>query len=160
MSGWTVPEFLDGMKAKLEASTELAALDAPAVNVFTAEPSISVSSSDMIVLGFEASDDDEPAALGNNTRDERQIISCYIQVMRPGAGEVVAKEARDRAADILHIVDEIVRTDPPAVGDTAYAMSIGRREFSQFPAEVGDSSTPVRACGVQFTINYRARTSV
>jgi hypothetical protein len=159
MSGWTVPTFLDAMKVKLEADSTLLALD-PAVQVYTAEPSLQITGSDVIVLGYSGEDDDdESPPLGNASRDERQNINCYVMVVRPGAGETTAKAARDRAATIIGIVDSILRTDPPPVGQNRYAMRIGSRRFQQYPSEVGGSSTPVRVSVVDFNINYRARTS-
>lgn len=156
---WTVPEWLDSMKSKIEADATVSAME-PDVEVYTAEPSAQVMTSDIIVLGYEGNDNDEEGVpLGQGSRDETQLIKCYVQVVRPGAGETIAKEARDDAASIIRAVDGILRSSPPSVGSQTYATKLAARDFAQFPSEVGSSSTPVRVCVIQFDIQYRARTS-
>ena len=157
MASWTAPAFLDALKSKLDASADLSALTSPTVDVLTHWPGIDLSATDQLILGATVDDEQVPAAVGRNRHDQQVDVSCEVRVMRPGGGETVSKAARDRAAAIVGIVDAQLRTDPPDVADQTIEARITSRRMSQFPTTVG--TVQARACVIEFTIGYTARTS-
>ncbi|GEM_PF-4412629 len=157
MADWTAAAFLDGLKAKLDGNSALAALTSPTVDVLTYWPGLEFAATDQIILGSTVTDSQEPAAVGRNRYDQQVDVVCEVRVVRPGGGAAQAKAARDRAVAIVGIVDAQLRTDPPDVTDQTVQAQIAGREMAQFPTAVG--TTQARACVISFTVSYTARTS-
>lgn len=157
MSDWTAGAFKDALKTALEARAGVIGFTAPTVSVFTYWPGEDEWSTDTIVVGYTVADTNEPAALGNNSYTEEVNVESQVLVVRPGAGETVAKTARDRASNMLGEIDNQLRTSPPAVGTQTISARISDRAMDEFPSISG--GTAVRVCRIEFTITYKARTA-
>lgn len=154
---FTAPAFIDDLKTKLEARTGITDLT-PAVTVYAYWPSPDESTTDAVILGFQALDNNEQATMRSNRSHEETVdLQCRITILRPSAGEAPAKAARDRAETILNEIDTQLREDHPDVGDFTHQVKIANRDMRQFPDQAG--STSVRVCVVDFTIQYAARTT-
>lgn len=156
MADWTAPDFLDKLETALNARSGITSLT-PAVRILTYDPSIDEPLTDAIIIGHTVSDTNEPAAVGQGRYEETVSVQCEIRVIRPGAGSTPAKEARDRAKNLLGEIDNELRTTLPAVGDQTIRAHVASRDMSQFAYHGG--AVPVRVCLIEFTIEYRARTS-
>lgn len=156
MSSFTGPEFIDELVTALEGNSDLTALTSPVVNVFGYYPSVSEDSGDSLIIGHTVSDNNDPAAMGQKRFKEAVTVACEIRIIRAGAGKVVAKAARDRAAAIMSVVHEQLTTGFPNVGDQTISARATNRELLQFPSESG--TTPVRVALLAFDIEYEART--
>ena len=163
MSGISVPEFLDVLKPQLEAHADLLALT-PVPKIYTAWPTLDYSVTDSVICGYDTRSPREPSSLGKNRVDELAVLDSSVRVMRAGAGEVVVKEARDRAKLIVTAVDNSLRTNHPELAgadDDVLWSRIGSYELAQFPDPGGgDPAVPLRICVVEFEIIYRARVAV
>lgn len=112
----TVPAVLDTLKALLEArkaepDSALAAADGrPAVTITTApsgDPDILES------IQFDGVPEDQAwKSLGGMRRQETYPIGGGILILKRGAGEEVAKAARDRAYAILAEMEIVLRANP------------------------------------------------
>jgi len=151
---FTIPDFLDELADQLEQRPNLAGATPP-IKVVTYFPSPKEDTGDVIILGHTTNTEMEPAALGNRRYQQPNIVSSEIRVVRPGSGERVAMEARDRAALMLTEVHLQLKEDPPNVGDQTISAHIANAEMLQFPSESG--AVPVRVCLIAFDINYEAR---
>ena len=145
------------METALKARAGITGLT-PKVGILTYYPSVDEPLTDAILIGFEVSDTNDPAALGQSRYTETVIVDCEIRVVRPGAGTDVAKEARDRAANLLGEIDNELRTTPPQVGDQTISAKSENRHMAQYPYHSAGGSA-VRVCLIEFTIEYKARTS-
>lgn len=67
--------------------------------------------------------DQEWGAIGNLSRDEQITLRGVVQVVKPGAGETVIREARDRAAELLGYIEDYFSgpTGDPRVGNRVHA---------------------------------------
>lgn len=168
MADWTAPYFVDALTTAVAARSDILAMDDPTVTVLSYDPGIDADVGDLLVIGFEVSDANEPAALGRGRYDETIDVSCSLQVVRHVAahGAAAAAEARLRASDILGAVDNTLRladgTSAGAthlkVGDQTKRMQILDRSLSMFPS-FDPNGSPVFVCQVDFTVQYEARTS-
>ena len=156
MSDWTAPDFLDALETALNARVGITGLT-PKVRVLTYYPSVDEPLTDAIIIGFEVSDTNDPAALGQGRYTEVVDVQCEIRVVRPGAGTTVAKKARDRCMNLLGEIDNELRTTLPQVGDQTISAHIATQNMAQFPYHSGTSA--IRVCLIEFTIEYKARTS-
>lgn len=154
---FTAPAFLDALKTALDANATLTALTSPSVRVTTYFPSADEALTDVVILGHTVVSPMDPAALGQKRYKEDVTIQCEIRVIRAGAGETVAKAARDRAAAVLGAIHVQLKDSPPNVGDQTISAKITDREMIQFPSESGGA--PVRVCLVAFNVVYEARVS-
>lgn len=156
---FSIFEFKDLLKPQLEARGDLSVLD-PVPTVYTVWPVLDYSVSDAIILGYTARATRTPAAVGRNRVDEEPELDCQIRVMRAGAGEVVGKAARDRAAILIAAVDNELRTNHPELSgadDHTFWARISDYEPDEFP-DPGDAA--LRICVITFQILYKARVSV
>lgn len=146
---WTLPDFLDAFKLQLEAVAGLAG-----VSVLTTLPGPDTDTSDAIVLAADTVTGTTPwACLGQLRRDDTYTIPCLIQVVRPGAGETVAVECRDRVQTLFQYVLEEMK-DLPAVGEqTIGADDIGY-ELTQGPLAETQGS---RVAQLRFAFTVRSR---
>lgn len=156
MADWTAPAFLDALVTQIGVRAGITSLT-PTVRVLAYYPGADEPLTDAILLGFTVTDTNEPAALGNQSHEEEVTIDCEVRVVRPGAGAVPAKVARDRAADILGEIHDEVATNWPQVGTQTIAARVQSRTMSQFPYQAGE--TAVRVCLIEFVIVYKARTT-
>ncbi len=156
MADWTAPDFLDVLETALNARPGITSLS-PKVRVLTYYPSVDEPLSDAIIIGYEASDANEPAALGQGRYLETVDVLCEIRVVRPGAGSTVVKTARDRAKNLIGEIDNELRTTLPNVGDQTTAAHITSRDMGQYAYQAGAAA--VRVCLIEFVIRYKARTS-
>ena len=158
MAGISAPEFVDVLKVALDARADIIALD-PRPVVYSYWPSADYSITDAIILGYEGrSGPRTPGELGPNSIDEEPILDSLIRVMRAGAGEDVAKSARDRARAILLIVDNELRTNHPELAgadDWVMWARVGAYDYKQFPDP--GAETPMSVYLLEFEILYRAR---
>lgn len=156
---WTAPDFIDQLTASVAARPGITALTDPTVRVIGYQPSPVENVGDIVVIGFEAEDDNEPETVGNRIHKETVTLRCLAEAIRPGAGPNPAAAARDRAAFLLGEVDAQLRNDYPDVGDqtVAPAPRIASRTMEQFAS---NREAPVRVCSIIFEVVYTARTSV
>ena len=156
---WSVPEYVDNLKAALEANADLLALPAPAVRVRAFWPTIELSVTDQIILGYAGRGTFDPEALGRLRFDEVAEVDAQIQIMRAGAGDADAKVVRDRGKAVFDVVFDQVRngiTDP-AAGQIIQAR-VTDYEFAEFGDEGGDPKIALRVFIQEFRIVYAART--
>ena len=156
MADWTAPDFLDALETALEARAGITGLT-PKVQILTYYPSVDEPLTDAIIIGYEVTDVNEPAAVGQVRYQETVDVQCEIRVIRPGAGETPSKAARDRAKNLLGEIDNELRTTLPAVGDQTVSAHVASRDMGQFAYHSGASA--VRVCLIEFMIQYKARTS-
>jgi hypothetical protein len=152
---WTAFDFKRQLVDQVSA---VLSVDPPEVRLLTYFPSPEEPLTDAIILGHSINDDLEAVALGNQRFDEAVNLECQVRVVRPGAGEEPAREAEDRAALLLSLVDTQLRTDPPSVGNQTLRAEVDSRDAALFAWQSGDG-VAVRACIVDFVVSYRARTS-
>ncbi len=163
MSGVSAPEFIDKFKILLDARGDLAALDHPP-KVYTHWPTADYSTTDEIIIGYSIRSPREPAAVGRNRVDETPIVDSQIRILRAGAGEEVAKAARDAGKVLITAVDHELRTNHPELADLnddVLWARIGTYDIDQFPDPGrGEPPVPLRVCVYTFEIHYRARVAV
>lgn len=153
---WTFPSFVDQLAAAIDLLPVIDAMDPrPAIRV--ALPSAAEDISDMIVFGYEASDEKEKVVLGSTTQDEEVTITCLARAIRYGSGDVVGKAARDRVVAYVAIVDDYLRETGVEVGVQMLRQMITTREFALLPGMVGEDQ-PAMFAAIVFDIDYRART--
>jgi len=157
---WTAFDFKNSLVTKTIAAIAAAmpAYD-PVPKVVSYFPSPDEDNGDSVAIGWNMTDDTERIALGEQQRqDEFVIVSCRVNVTRPGAGETIAQAAETRAALLMGEVDNVIRTDPPSVGDQTFRSKLTNRNSVSMAWFVGEG-VPARRCVIEFDIEYRARTS-
>lgn len=103
MGTWTAPAFLDQMKARLDVRFA-ADEDFTEVSTWTAPVDVDLSQENVVfhrVIG-----DQEWAQIGAQRKKDIYTVEAVIVVFRMGAGEAIAKAARDRAKAILSKVED------------------------------------------------------
>lgn len=125
MASWTVPGFLDTLKATLD--TAFAASAIPTTKVYTAPMDLSKSASN-VILGTRVTGSQEWGAIGTDRKNDSYVVECAVFVSRRGAGESVAKVARDAADAILAIVEAELRTTIGGATAT-FATSMGANQL-------------------------------
>jgi hypothetical protein len=143
---WPVPDFLDAFKIQLEAVEALAG-----VNVHTAPPGPDTDTSDRIILASADITGTTPwGAVGQLRRKDLFTVTCQIAAVRPGAGETVAKTARDRLESLFQLVLEQLKT-PPTVGSQTLDVSDIGYTLKQGPLE-GQAGSRAAVLDFQFTV--------
>lgn len=160
MVSWTAPDAIDALVTAFEGDATLSALS-PALSVYDYDPSPDEITTDVLVVGYEAQDNQDYAALGAGRVNQDVSVRCLIVVWRPvAAGGTAPKTARDRAEAILERVEALTRgSAAPSVGDQTTRMLVTNRKLGQYASEVGAESVPVRVCSIEFDIAYTSRTS-
>jgi hypothetical protein len=142
----TAPAFLDALKAQLENRENLAN-----VTIATAPTSFDVLES--IEYGYQVRGTQAWAALGQHRRKDEYIVSGAIWVAKPGKGEAIAKQARDRAFVLMGELEEQLQSDPyvnnAVTGDIGAQLTRG--DLDQWP---GDQQ---RIARILFEITCKAR---
>lgn len=134
-------------------------VDPPTVRLVTYFPSPDEPLTDTIIIGHTASDDKEQVTMAGDVsrHDETVDLECQVRVVRTGSGEEPAREAEDRAALLLSIVDTQLRTDAPSVGSQTVNARVATRDAVLFASQSSDG-VPLRVCLIDFVVTYKART--
>lgn len=157
-TNWTAFPFKRALATAVAGRAGITALD-PAPRILTYFPSEDEPVTDSIIIGHTSTDaGSDRAHVGGPRYDETVDVECQIRVVRPGAGETPAQEAEDRAEALLAELDAEVRANLPDVGDQSWGGRLANRESSLFAYLAGDGS-PVMVCLIDFTVQYKARTS-
>lgn len=153
---WTFAEMVDLLVAGV--GPLVGALDPPVV-ARASLPHAGEDLSDFVAFGISAVDQEKiQTGLGAHSHDEEVLIGCIANVVRYGSGDDEALECRDRAVEIIAIIDEYCRENPVNVGTQTLSIYVDNREFVGFPVEIGEGS-PARVATITFDIDYRARTN-
>lgn len=120
----TVPAFLDALKTALDAR---AGLDG--VEVATA-PQGSGTRNESIQV-HDVTQGEEWALLGARTADETYAVALTVWVVKPGAGEALAKTARDRAYTLMAEVAAALRENPHMGGDSIKVAAMSSADLDQ-----------------------------
>lgn len=116
MSTTTAPAFLDAFRTQLLARGGLAG-----VTVWTAHPGDDLGTEDIVF--HTVTGDQQPQSFSSpHNREEIYQVAGFIFCLKPGAGETVIKQARDRATAILAEVENQMRTDPTAAGSILFGQ--------------------------------------
>ena len=147
MAQFPVGDFLDSLKTALTARPGLDGVD-----IYTADPGPDVNLSSVIVLGSGPITGTTPwAAIGTvGHRDDQPTITATILAVRAGAGDTVAKTARDRVAALAsELIDELKTS--PQVGEQTLAVEGFTYTFDQYATDVGGVSHRVAGLDLKFT---------
>lgn len=126
----TVPIVLDRLKTLLESRTGLTQ-----VEVTTAGMADNTKP-ESIQLGIRVTSTQEFATTGaDHGRHEYYIIHGAIQIKKAGAGETVAKEARDRAYAIYKEVEDTVREDPSIGLTSVLKAQVNSADLDQYAGD-------------------------
>lgn len=156
---WTAGDMIDALVTQYENDATLSALNPP-LSIYDYDPTPDEIENDVLLVGFEANDDNEFAAIGSRREDQVVKLSCLLIVWRPvTAGGGAAKTARDRAEAILERLHVLGATACPQVGDQTTKFILNSRRLGQYASEIGAESVPVRVCKIEFAISYTARVS-
>lgn len=114
MGTWTGPGLLDALKTRLEARAGLA-------NVTIATGPLGDETPLEAIVFFSINGDQDwaqigKAALGAGSRRDTYTVEGAIWIAKPGAGELVIKQTRDRAAAVLGELENELRADPSVAG--------------------------------------------
>lgn len=142
----TVPDVLDAIKALLDARLA-AELDGPLAGVvFATAPTGDPAPPESIELIDVPDDEHAWKSLGGRRREERYSIAGAILITRRGAGEAVAKAARDRAYAIAAELQTVIwlnaRLEIATRTDMQYATG-GLRQGWQENGRIADLSFTV-----------------
>jgi hypothetical protein len=148
----TLPAFLDNLRTHL---TALAGMSG--VEVFSGPVDYLSVGTEAVVFCVERTE----ATFSHKTIPHLEVFETYdvegrIWIVKPGAGETVIKEARDRAAAILElVVDELTaHMTPTTATQAAFGVDDARVTawaLEQYPVDGG------RDCRLTFTISVQAR---
>ncbi len=155
-----LPIFLDNLKANLD--TRLAALAVSVPDSTLADVVVSTGplrfDEAFESIEFDSAElDSDWAAIGNKPREETGTVSGLVWIVKPGAGELVIKEARDRAFYLLDVIAIELRANigqwrTSQQADSAVRkVALGTLSVSQGALDKG------RVCRVLFTLNYDVR---
>lgn len=145
MATTTVPAFLDALKAQLEARLALAD-----VGIYTSPQNEEVTQS--IEFGYRVNGTQGWAALGQRARNDDYTITGIIWIAKDGAGEAVAKEARDRVYALFAELEAQLRTAPWGNNTlSGLGAQLRRADFTQF---YGDGQ---RLARLEFDIEVKTR---
>lgn len=140
-------------KALLDADPTLIAAE---VVVFTARPGAQQGGEHLpdqaiVMYGWDA--DQEWAALGRESREERFEIPCSCVVTRDGASEAVVQEVQDAITVIIAAIETALRPQ-----DTGVSLSgtVRTAEFADAKAHQGFNDKS-RWCEIEFTIRCAVR---
>lgn len=141
----TIPAVLDALKALLDARATTA-LDG--VEVWTAPSGDPIPHECIQFFGTDG--DQQWAALGNRRRRETYTITGAIFIIRLGAGQDKAKEARDRAYAILAELEDALRVAPTLGLPDRVEVQLATNNLDQGPQDNG------RYAAIPFTLAVTA----
>ena len=146
----TFPGYLDALCAALKLRD---ALITPAVTVHSA-PLADDAKLNEVVEFIGADDDIEWVALGARKQDESYVITGHIFVVRAGAGDLVAKDARDRANTVLGEIRATITDNEAGTNFGVAGVLFSRVSQAKWVQYANDDG---RVCSIQFTIAVKAR---
>ena len=151
---WTAFDFKDALAAQID----LSGLMDPTPRIVTYWPSPDEIDTDLLIVGWEASDDNEQITLaaGQSKYQEAVVLGCAALVVRVN-GDGAVGLARDRAEELLARVDTQVRNNKPSVGIQTISAAVTNRRSVEAPDSAGEN-VPTRVCVIEFDVTYRART--
>jgi trehalose-6-phosphatase len=145
MGTWTAPALLDALKARLELRTNIINWK---TQIATAPLGDETKPDAIVFFGAEGSQ--EWAALGKLAKDDMFRVEGAIWIVKPGAGETVAKAARDQATARLKELEDELRADP-SVGSVVMRCEVQSHQLEQ------GTNTSGRWCQITFFLNVRQR---
>lgn len=125
MATTTVPDFLDALKAQLEARQGLAD-----VGIYTSPQNEEVTES--IEFGFRITGTQGWAAMGQRSRNDDYTVTGIIWKAVDGAGEATAKEARDWVYTTFSELEESLRDDMHLSDTLVIGCHLTRADFTQW----------------------------
>lgn len=125
MATWKAPAFLDALKTRLEARAALAG-----VEVHVASMGENIGPEAITCYGVEGTQD--WAALGQERKKDGFTVHATIEIVKAGAGDAVAKTARDRAEAILAEVEaEMKNAFTTVAGSQITALNLSKIDLHQ-----------------------------
>lgn len=146
----TLPAFLDALRTALAARAGLSG-----VNVYTADVDPESAGTEFIILGGEeiAIEMERPLAAATRVF-ETYSVPCFLQILKPGAGETIIKSARDRAMALL---EEVVDYLQSVKGTAAMTSALGVRKAYVTNVRMSqDIRDAARTCQLFFDIAVEA----
>jgi len=146
----SIPAFLDGLKALLDARAGI--IGPPLVTVATGDLGTETPREAIVLYGAPTAEREEVGMRGpaGFSYDHNVAVAGAIWIVKPGQGEVVIKQARDRAFALLAEIDATLAADP-SVSSTCKFAAVTNDPFEQGANDDG------RWCQINFVITYRAR---
>lgn len=144
----TVPLVLDTLKSLLDARKALGGNGLAGVTILTApsgDPDIPES-----IQFYGVFENQEWKSLGGQRRQENYPLQGDIVIVRRGAGEDKAKEARNRAYAILLELETVLRQDPTLAIGPRTDVQLGTANLIQGWQDNGRIAT------IEFTIDVKA----
>jgi hypothetical protein len=145
----SIPAFFDALKALLDARANI--IGPPLVTVATGDLAADTPKEAIVLFG--ALGPRESVGLRGPqgiSADENVTVRGAIWIVKPGQGETVIKQARDRAAALLAEVEQTLKANPTVSGTCQYAA------VSSSGHEAG-ANDEGRWHQLNFDITYRAR---
>lgn len=157
---WTAGQFLDTLKQSLDI--RFASEGFEHVEVYTGAPGPSEVDDDFeyVAIGISVETFEEAVALKAPAlrHEEENVYECYVGAwdLQTAEAETSIKGARDRALEIMAIIETVLREDPKQ-GMTGIARTgITRKEMDQGV----DPDRGGRVCMIEFDITSVVRTDV
>lgn len=94
--------------------------------------------------------DQDWAAIGKLSRDEKLTIQGVVWVIQPGAGETIIRSVRARAMALFAEIEAYIRSDPTLGG------TVKQVNATEYSSEEGASPNG-RYCAIEFFIHTMAR---
>jgi hypothetical protein len=145
----SIPAFFDALKALLDARAGI--IGPPLVTVSTGDLGLDTPR-EAIILASALGPRESVGLRGPQgiSADENVTVRGAIWIVKPGQGETVIKQARDRAAALLAELEQTLKANPTVSGICQYAA------VSSSGHEAG-ANDEGRWHQLNFEITYRAR---
>lgn len=146
----SIPAFLDNLKTILDARSGI--IGPPLVTVSTGDLGTETPREAIVLYGAPTAEREEVGMRGpaGFSYDHNVTVAGAIWIVKPGQGETVIKQARDRAFDLLDEIDAALAADPK-VGGACYFAAVTGDVLEQGANDEG------RWVQISLTITYRAR---
>jgi hypothetical protein len=151
--GSTVAEAKKGIRQFLQTTEGLRA--AGAVTVRTREPLPAEFTAALIVLGGATA---TQAPAGLRRRAETVTLTCWIHVTTAGSGEDAIDTARDRAFEILGLIEAALRADPQAAGSVPDPGRIDVTSSTLEDIPVDWNGSAAERAQLQFQLSWTSHT--
>jgi len=120
----TAPLFVDALCTALRLRAGLSG-----VTIFSAPPGADVTPEAIVFV--DCIDNIEWGAIGKTRQNTEYVWSAVIRVSKPGAGETIAKTARDRVYAILNELKDELRITPQQGVTNVYHGLVSRETLRQ-----------------------------
>lgn len=151
---WTAPSFLDEFATRLEERNGLAS-----VKVYTSTVEQIEAEESIVFVRVEG--DQNWSAIGHQPREDKYTVQSSILIARTGAGQEVAKAARDRAKEILSEVEadviELMRGNTATFAEAIGANQITGMNIARITLSQGANQNGERWTQVDFDLEVTAR---